>query len=73
VCECFGVLGWHIGNHVQGDQRLGLCHHLANINHCAGRRHRLAMAEDSAALEKELDQTQTVILVGLFFDTMKSH
>jgi hypothetical protein len=54
VCECFGVLGGYIWHYVQGDQRLGLCHHLADTDDCASSGHRLAVAEDLATFEKEL-------------------
>ena len=53
VCERFGVLGGDIGNHLQGDQRLGLCHHLADPDPPAGGGHHLAVAKDSSTLEKE--------------------
>lgn len=52
MCKCSGVLGGDIGNHVQGDQRLGLCHHLAHRDPPDGGGHHLAVAEDSTACAK---------------------
>lgn len=35
VCECAGLRGANLWHYLQGDQRLGLCYHLAHLDRCS--------------------------------------
>jgi hypothetical protein len=64
VCKCLGVLGGPIWHYIQGNQRLGLCHHLADTDTCAGCCHHLAAKKNSTTLNKELKQISKGLEIG---------